>query len=498
MTATITPTTIPASATTPPRTDVRREMTTDIPASITTPNVVETRLGILKFFDGLPDEATVKTLYDNLDFQRGVQAFLSAIPAASSVAIRSWLRIIGPDNETVSIAESLLDSRTLILTPNSETVYNNVWLDTKDGPLVVEMPPNVLGYIDDFWMRWVGDVGFVGPDKGKGGKYLLVPPGFTGAVPDGYFVLRPRTFGNWLCFRGFVVEGDLRPAVENTKKNLRVHPLAREANPPAMHFVDTSGAPYNSVFASDVTFFDQVAQVVEEEPLEAVDAELRGLLAAIGIRKGKPFAPDARMKRILVEAAAVGNATARAIVFRTRDKDAFYYPNSAWKMGWIGNDADFSPGGVLNLDARTYYCYMGIGTTPAVTVKMLGAGSQYAFAHLDATSQYLDGGRSYRVHLPPNIPAKAFWSMIVYDPQTRSMLQTEHLFPSVSSQTEGLAVNADGSVDIYFGPSAPPGKESNWIETIPEKGWFCCLRLYSPLEPWFDKTWRPGEIELVE
>jgi hypothetical protein len=468
-----------------------------IPASITTPDSVETRLGTLKFFDGLPDEATVKTLYDNLDFQRGVQAFLSAIPAASSFAIRAAFRLSGPDNETVCITESLADSHELFLTANSETVYNFAWLDAKDGPLVIEMPPNVLGFIDDFFMRFVGDVGFVGPDKGKGGKYLLIPPGFSGDVPDGYFVLRPRTFGNVLCFRAFVTNGDLQPAIENTKANFRAYPLARATSRPAMRFVNISGASFNSVFANDITFFDQVSQVVEEEPLDAFDPELRGLLAAIGIRKGKPFAPDARMKRILVEAVAVGNATARAIVFNTRDKAAFYYPNSAWKMIWIGNDPDFSAGGTLNLDARTFYCYMGAGVSPALTVKMVGAGSQYAFAERDATGHYLDGGKSYRLHLPPNIPAKAFWSLIVYDPQTRSMLQTEHPFPSVSSQRENLAVNADGSVDIYFGPSALLGKESNWIETIPEKGWFCYLRLYSPLEPWFDKTWRPGEIELL-
>ena len=478
-------------------TDTPLTMATEIPASITTPDSVETRLGTLRFFDGLPDAATVETVYDNLDFQRGVQAFLSAIPAASSFAIRSALRGSGPDNETVSITESLADSHLVMLTANSETVYNFAWLDAKDGPLVIEMPPNVLGFIDDSWMRFVGDVGFVGPDKGKGGKYLLIPPGFTGEVPDGYFVLRSRTFGHWLCFRGFVKNGDLQPAIENTKTNYRVYPLARAATPPAMHFVNISGVSLNGVFANDLTFFDQVAQVVEEEPLEAIDAELRGLLAAIGIRKGKPFAPDARMKRILVEALAVGNATARAIVFSTRDKDAFYYPNSAWKMVWLANAHDFSPGGVLDLDARTYYCYMGAGVSPAVTVKMVGAGSQYAVADHDATGHYLDGSKSYRLHLPANIPAKAFWSLLVYDPQTRSMLQTDHPFPSLSSQTEGLSVNADGSVDIYFGPSAPPGKESNWIETISGKGWFCFLRLYSPLEPWFDKTWRPGEIELV-
>ncbi len=474
------------------------KMATDIPASILTPDSVETRLGTLKFFDGFPDEATVQTVYDNLDFQRGVQAFLTALPAASTHACRRGLRTFGPDNQTVLITESLMDSRELFLTANTETIYNTTWLDTKDGPLVLEVPPNVLGVIDDFWFRYVTDLGNWGPDKGNGGKFLLLPPGYTGAVPDGYFVVRSRTYGNFFFFRSFIVNGDLRPAIENTKKHFRVYPLARAADPPVMNFVNISGHSFNTIHSNDVSFFDELAHVVQEEPLDAVDPEIRGLLAAIGIRKDRPFAPDARMKSILADAAAVGNATARAIVFSTRERDAYYYPNSAWKMGWIGRDNEFSPGGVLNLDARTYYFYFGTGNSPAWVVKRVGFGSQYAIAEHDAAGQYLDGSKTYRLHLPPNIPAKNFWSLLVYDPQTRSMLQTDQQFPSTGSQQEGLIINPDTSVDVYFGPEPPPGKEANCIQTIPGKGWWVILRLYGPLEPWFDKTWRPGEVELVK
>ncbi len=486
-----------ATTTTVDAQQAKPKMATDIPASITTPGRVETRLGTLRFFDGFPDDATVQKVYDNLDFQRGVQAFLIAMPAASAHAMRTGLRTFGPDNQTVLITESLMDSRTLLLTANTETIYSVVWLDTKDGPLVIEVPPNVLGVIDDIWFRYVTDVGHVGPDQGKGGKYLLLPPGHTGTVPEGYFVARSRTHGNWMFFRGFVVNGDLRPAVESAKKHFRVYPLARAANPPAMNFVNISGASFNTIHANDASFFDEVAQVVQEEPLDATDPETRGLLAAIGIQKGKPFAPDARMKRILADAAAVGNATARAIAFSTRDRDAYYYPNSAWKMGWIGNDYAFSPGGVLNLDARTLYFYLGTGSSPAWVVKMVGSASQYAIADRDAAGHYLDGAKTYRLHLPPNIPAKNFWSLVVYDPQTRSMLQTDQQFPSTGSQKKGIIVNPDTSVDVYFGQKPPPGKETNWMQTIPGKGWFVILRLYGPLEPWFDKTWRPWEIESV-
>lgn len=476
---------------------LKSRMATDIPASITTPDSVETRLGTLTFFDGLPDEPTVQKLYDNLDFQRGVQAFLTALPATALHAVRTGIRTFGTDNLTVLIAESLLDSHTLWGMPNTETVYTLIWLDTKASPLVIEVPPNVLGMINDFWGRYVGDLGNAGPDKGKGGKYLLLPPDYTGDVPNGYFVLRSRTYGNMGGFRGFLVKGDPRPSVESIKQHFRVYPLAQAANPPAMHFMDISGETLNMIPANDATFFDEVAAVVQEESLEAVDPEMVGLLACLGIQKGKPFAPDVRMRGILAEAAAVGNATARAIVFATRDPNAYYYPASAWKMLYIGNDYQFSPGGVLNQDARTLLFYVGEGVTPAMMVKMIGLGSQYAWTEHDATGAYLDGARSYQVHLPPNIPAKDFWSILVYDPQTRSMLQTDQQFPSVSSPKKDLVVNRDTSVDVYFGPTPPAGKEANWIQTIPGKAWFVALRLYGPLEPWFDKSWRPGEIEPV-
>ncbi|HET9016931.1 MAG TPA: DUF1254 domain-containing protein [Thermomicrobiaceae bacterium] len=476
---------------------VKPRMATAIPESITTPDTVETRLGTLRFFDGLPDEATVQTVYDNLDFQRGVQAFLTALPAASLSAMRTGFRTIGPDNRTVLITESLMDSHTLLLTANTETIYSLAWLDTHDGPLVIDVPPKALGLIDDFWQRYVGDVGNAGPDRGQGGKYLLLPPDYTGDVPDGYYVLRSRTYGNWLGVRAFIVDGDVRATAEHVKDSLRIYQLADASNPPATTFVDISGTAFNTVFANDATFFDEVVPVVQEEPLEAVDPETRGLLAAIGIQKGHPFAPDARMQQILGEAAAVGNATARALIFSTRDPDAYLYRDSAWQMAFLGSDYQFSPGGVLYLDARALFFYVGVGISPAMAVKMVSIGSQYAIACRDTAGHYLDGAKSYSLHLPGPIPAKDFWSVIVYDPQTRSMLQTDQRFPSLSSQKPDVTVNADGSVDVYFGPEPPLGHEANWIQTIPGKGWWVGLRLYGPLEPWFDQTWQPGEIELA-
>ncbi len=195
------------------------KMTTDIPADITTPAQVETRLGTLRFTDGFPDEATAQKVYDNLDFQRGVQAYLAALPAVSVAGFLKGYSAFGPVNETVLISEQLLDPRSLFLTANTTTPYTILYLSTKDGPIVVEVPPAVLGPMDDAWFRWVTDIGFTGPDKGKGGKYLLLPPGYTGAIPDGYFVTRSRTVGNLLFFRTFLKEGDPKPGVDSVKKS---------------------------------------------------------------------------------------------------------------------------------------------------------------------------------------------------------------------------------------------------------------------------------------
>ncbi|WP_447962581.1 DUF1254 domain-containing protein [Nitrospira sp. Ecomares 2.1] len=476
-------------------------MTTDIPGTISTPDKVETnRLGTLEFVDGFPTDETTRKVYDHLDFMRGVEVFLNALPGASVEAARVGFASQGAsDNQTVLMMENLMDSKSLFLTPNTESVYSMMWLDTKQGPLVLETPPNVLGVLDDHWFQYVGDVGNAGPDRGKGGKFLLLPPGYTGKVPEGYHVFRSSTFGNLFFWRGFLDNGSTTTAVNNTKQFTKVYRLSEAENPPKMKFINVSGKAFNTIHSNDFHFYKEVNDIVQYEPNEAFHPETLGLLAAIGIEKGKPFTPDTRMKNILTEAVAVGNATARAITFRTRMKEAYYYPDSAWFTGFVGGDYRFiSQPGVRNLDARTLFHYYATGVTPAMALKRVGIGSQYAAATTDSQGKPLDGSKTYTIHLPPNIPAKNFWSFVVYDNQTRSMLQTDQQFPSIGSQKEDIVVNPDSSVDVWFGPTAPKGHESNWVQTIPGKSWNVLFRLYGPEQSWFDKTWKLGEFEPIQ
>jgi len=479
-----------------------------IPEKIMTPDKVETRLGTLDFVDGVPTEETARKVYDNLDHLRGVETFLNFVPATSMEGIRLGFveRGLTKSNQAM-IFDQLCDSNPLLLTANTDTVYCFAFLNLEeDGPTVVEIPPKCgPGTVNDAYFRFVVDMGAPGPDAGQGGKYLIVPDWFKGELPkdkkDGgeYYICRTPSKMNALVLRGFLVDGKPDAASRMFREGLRVYSLGKAANPPQMEFSNVSKIPFNTIHANNFEFFEELDQVIQREPLECFDSELRGLAASIGIIKGKKFAPDERMKKILTDAIAVGNATARAISFRNRDPRAPYYPGSQWKTGFIGDDYRWLDGDGMagrNLDARTCFFYVATVNTPAMAAKIPGKGSQYAFATLDPSGAPLDGSKNYKMNVPANAPAKDFWSVVVYDPQTRSELQTSQPFPSKNNKRDKLLTNADGSIDLYFGPKAPSGKEANWIETIPGKGWCTIFRLYGPLEPWFDKTWRPGEIEL--
>ena len=485
---------------------------TYIPPDIMTPNTVPTRIGTLKFVDGVPTAETTKALYDQLDFQRGTGVFLRFMPAASVEAVRVGQASLGATKSHQAVIwDQTADSNQLYLTMNSDTVYTLAVLDlAADGPTVVEVPPGMgPTTVDDAFFRFVVDMGLPGPDAGKGGKYLIVPEWFKGPVPkdvkDGgeYFVARSPSAINLFVLRGFLVDGQPEPTSKLIRDKLKIYPLSQSANPPKMEFINASKQAFNTVHANTFKFYQELDDVIQREPLEFIDEELRGLAASVGIKKGQKFAPDERMTKILTDAVAVGNAMARAISFRNRDPRTVMWPNSQWKTTFVNNDYRWLDGdamGGLNADARTFFFYLATVNTPKMTMKMVGKGSQYALAATDSAGNPLDGGKRYKLNIPANVPAANFWSVCVYDPQTRSELQTSQPYPSKNNRRDKMVANPDGSIDLYYGPpgTAPKGKEANWTETKPGKGWFTLFRAYGPLEPWFDKTWKPGEITLVK
>ena len=474
------------------------KMTTEIPDGVTTPDNIQTRVGELNFFDGVPDAESAQKIYNLLDFTHAYQTFLDGTKIASMDGIRKGILEFGPANTTAVLFEELMDSKALFLTANTTSVYMFSWLELGDEPMVIETPPNVLGFINDHWFHYVIDFGNLGPDEGKGGKFLVLPPGYEGPVPDGYHVARTNTYGNWVIWRGYQVDGSTAQAVNATKEKFRMYPLSQKDNPPEMKFVNASGQFMNTIHRMDENIFDEINEVVQAEPLMGESPELLGHLAAIGIVKGQPFEPDERMRSILKAAAKAGSVTVKTVISKPRDERFYWYPGeSNWQTAFPGRAYTWELDGVTLHDIRAAFHFYATGITPAMALKLVGKGSQYAFTYLDSNGNPLDGSKTYKVNVPADVPAKDFWSFTLYDNQTRSMLQTDAQFPAIGSNDQSVVQNEDGSYDIYFAPEAPEGKENNWVQTVPGKGWNTIFRLYGPLESWFDQTWRPGEIELI-
>jgi hypothetical protein len=510
-----------------------------IPASILTPDKVESSIGLLEFQDGAPTAETAEKVYDTLAFTRALNVYNNSFRGASAYGLYKGFDSIGAGDNGVVLFSELMDSKSLFLTANADTIYYLSAVDLSKGPMVIEQPPKAVGTINDMWFSWIIDIGFPGPDRGEGGKYLIVPPGYDGPLPDsGFHVAHSKTNRILYAARAYLVDNDPKPAVEMIKKHLKIYPytpggygtsiatalegkvrLGKNPPVPETKFVEASGKSFNTIPPSDFGFFEIINENVQQEPATSYDVELAGQLAAIGIVKGKPFKPDARMKKILTEAAKVGNAVGRALNWRYSPAHPGwnYYADSNWgNMLWEGG-YNFEtpppmltkegitpnpPTGARTLDSRTAFYFAYTLDSPGMIMRLPGVGSQYLMGFLDAQNNAMDGGKTYRVILPRDIPAHAFWSFTAYDNQSRSMLETPQRFPRAGSQSypsPAASPDADGSTTIYFGPKQPDGvKRGNWIQTMPGKGWFTILRLYSPMESFFTKTWRPSEIELIQ
>jgi hypothetical protein len=466
-------------------------------------------LGNQIFAAGYPTAEAKQRLSDEFLFQSAVQTYLWALPALNMYGMKEGSeRIFGKGYNVLPVWKRRLNAKTLITTPNSDVIYAMGYLDLKeDGPIVIEVPPGLQGILDDFWQRpicsegkidgriWCGDVGLPGPDRGKGGKYLLLPPDYVGKPPDGYYTLRSRTYGVFVFWRGFFQDPkDLAAPVKNIERT-RIYPLGKESTAKPMQFPDASNVPANMLFPTDGTAFDMLSRFIDHEYVDPADMWMRGVVANLGIVKGKAFAPDATMRSTLDRAGHVAFGMSRVVEFGP-DGLAKWYQDRQWMNAFPGGNADFVAPTFDQTGLRITFFTMAYSTSPGMAANMVGVGAKYLMSAADAEGHFLLGSNVYRLHLPKGIPARLFWSVTVYDALTASGLDNGQPFPSLNAM-DNPVTNADGSTDIYFGPSSP-GDGKNWMKTLRDKGYFVILRLYGPTEPFFNQTWKPGDIEIVK
>jgi hypothetical protein len=478
------------------------------------------RLANLPFAKGRPTKEAVHTLREELLFQRATQTYLWALPLINTLAMKNGSeKVFGAGYNVLPIWKKRLNAKTLVTTPNSDLIYAMSYVDLgKDGPLVFEAPPQLQGILLDFWQhpipvdggKFAGDVGLAGPDAGKGGKFLLLPPDYKGEVPEGYYVYRSGTYNVFIFLRGFYQDPkNLTPAVALLEQS-KIYPLHGKETAKPMVFPDASGVPANMLPCSDGSVFNQLKQLVDREGANLADADWLGMLAAIGIVKGQPFNPDLRTRAILDCAAKTAYKMSRVIGFQetVSGRSLRVYPDRRWVNPMAdttpdhpGGTLDLSgrriPGGYLDLDARIWFFTNFYSISPGMISQIPGKGARYMIAFSDSRGTPLSGDNNYRLNLPPDIPVANFWSVTLYEAKNGSGLANGQPFPSLGSRDKPVQ-NADGSTDLYLGPKAPKGKEDNWLATVPGKGYFVVLRLYGPTEAALDQSWRPGDIEKVK
>lgn len=464
------------------------------------------------FHGGYPSKESVTELKDELLFERGVQAYLWALPALNMYAMKEGSeKVFGGGYNVLPIFKERLNAKTLVTTPNSDVIYAMGYVDLKeDGPLVIEVPPGLQGILDDFFQRpicsvaqiegrtWCGDVGLPGPDKGKGAKYLLLAPDYNGEIPAGYLTYRSKTYGVFVFWRGFFKDPKQLQGPVSTMEQTRIYPLGKEAAAKPMVFPDASAKPANLLYPTDGSAFDMLSRFIDHEFVDSTDMELRGFLASIGIVKGQPFAPDPHTKEMLDKSARAAAKIAHGVSYDPPP----YIPNGHWYKDrrWVNvfpGNATFTADTFNYIDLRTGFFTYAYSASPGMAVNMENVGAKYPVTYVDADGNFLMGQNSYKLHLPPQIPAAIFWSVTAYDAWTASGLDNGQPFPSINTMDKPAA-NTDGSTDIYFGPQAPADGGKNWIRTLPEKGFFVIVRIYGPTKAFFDKTWVPDDIQKLK
>ena len=454
-----------------------------------------------EFKDGYPTSEAAQKVHDDADYQRAITAYRFWYPAVSVEGIFNGNRAIGiKDNGGIGIVAA--GPRQVGFTLNSDTPYGSGVVDVKDGPMVIELPPGAyIGLVDDHYQGWVLDMGLPGPDAGKGGKHLILPPGYKGEVPPGYFVGHSLSYKTMFAVRALPVKGDVKGAMDALRA-VKIYPLSEADNPKPVTVLDSTELKTDNTclaWEDNIQFWEKLHEIIDAEPLVGKYLPMYGQLSALGIEKGKPFAPAARMKKILERAARNGRDQMLVSAFSSYRPDRLAWPDRKWEWaGLVPDSAQFETPAGVDLKARDRWFIQAIVTSPAMFRRSAGAGSLYWLGVRDSTGTFLDGGKTYSLSIPQPVPGKLFWSVTVYDAQTRSEVQTDQDKAALRSMFELKDVPSTEPTELYFGPTAPAGKEDRWIKTVPGRGWFAYIRIYGPEQAAFDGTWKPGDFEEVK
>jgi hypothetical protein len=456
----------------------------------------ETRLGKIEFESDYVTEETAAKLREELQFQAAVQTYLWSFPIANVMSLRDGHRAVGIKNTAIPIFEDYLTPKTVVPTGNQSTIYAYNVLTLGEEPMVLVVPPDVVGFVGDAWQRPQGDLGRPGPDRGEGGKYLLVPPGYEGEIPsEGYYIEPCATKNVFWLLRGFVYDRDAEAAIKNLKQ-AKLYPLSNPEAP--QEYLNGSKMPAYCIPPRGGAYYDLVAKALTEETVQVHDRVMMGMASILGIEKGKPFNPDEKTRAILEEAEKVAFAMNATLSFESVAPTAPAYPgtDSKWEFCFQTNSPSFDAEHRLELYERAAFTHQAMTGANAMVLKLRGKGSKYIFTSRDSDGNHLDGSHSYKLNVPANIPAKDFWEICVYDTKTRSIINTGRPMSALNSYMN-LPANVDGSLDIYFGPTPPPQGEESWIKTKPGEGFFMYFRFYGPLEPFYDKSWKVNDVVKV-
>jgi hypothetical protein len=461
---------------------------------------------VRELYDGKwPDKHTVEQLNGERLYQRAIQAYMTTLPALNQIGMRDGSEAqFGKGYHVLPIWKNRMNAKTLVPTPNCDVIYSMSYLDLKEtGPLVVYAPPSVVGMFNDFFQRTLTDVGAAGPDRGRGGLYLLLPPGYRGIVPGGYFAFESSTYNVFLFFRNVLKQGDDGPDVREavtTAEQTRIYPLGVvEKDRPKMRFPNASDIVVNMMYPTDFSYWQKLKTFIDYEPVECMSLEARGVLASVGIVKGVPFAPNAATREALARAIR----DAPKLIFADRiagraDKKDRYYMDRQYVSMWADANADFYAPTYRDVDLMGRFFQFAYSSAPAMANNTINQGSKYPFAARDADGELLDGSNLYKLRLPASIPARLYWAVTIYNPADGTMPATDQPFPS-RNEFDKPPSDPDGSVTLYFAPTKPDGVDGkSWIQTLKGKAFIIAIRLYGVGMEFYDQTWKPDDFVKVK